>query len=131
MQKGRQKMKTKEMIKELTENPEKEFIRTRDGLVMRTDERGYLRWEEGHNWINLGDYWEEVKKPVDFMTAAKSGKRVRVEFSPIRYFEEFDDYYHFDELMLRLAERFCAVNLTKIIVDGKWYIEDQEGIWRD
>ena len=47
-----------------------------------------------------------------------------MEFSPIRHFEEFDDYDYFDELMLRLAKRFCAVDIANIITDGKWYIED-------
>ena len=68
------KLKTWEMIKELTENPNKEFVRKVDGLHIKTNEDGELIWDNGYQFMRLNHEWEEIKKPVDFMTAIQSEK---------------------------------------------------------
>ena len=91
-------MKTWQMIKELTENPEKEFIsykkksdrdvlkaKSIDGAIRFSNEEN--RWYEVLIGVDLEREWEEVKKPVDFMTAIKSGKYVGVEYSGAKYEE--------------------------------------------
>lgn len=72
-------MKTWEMIKELTENQNKRFKNQYGDVVGKgngqTDKKGFTdgvfyknntpcRYE-----VDLNDVWEEVKEPVDFMTA--------------------------------------------------------------
>ena len=117
--------KTGEMIIKLEENPQKEFIRTRDGLVIRTDEKGYLVWEGGHNWINLGDEWEEVKKPVDFITAVKSGKHVGVEYSAgVEYRGVKYGEMSLPDLFYELQQDYSDKTIRQMILNGKWYIKD-------
>lgn len=116
-------MQTWEMIKELTENPDKKFKRFGDGLVVWGDGLGYLRWESGHDYINIDHEWEEVKEPVDFMTAVSSGKYIKVEHRLISY-EGYDYYRRLDLLMLDLANSFSEGEFAEILENGKWYIED-------
>lgn len=46
-------MKTWQMIKELTENPNKEFTRKSDGLHIKTNEYGELVWDSGYQFLRL------------------------------------------------------------------------------
>jgi len=115
-------MKTWQMIKELTENPHKEFVRELDGLHIKTNKDGELIWDNGYQFIRLGHTWKEVKKAVDFMTALNSRKFVKVEHDLIK--PNYIKYERLDLLMLKLAESFTNADFTEIIEDGKWYIED-------
>lgn len=130
-------MITWKMIKELTENPEKEFVSyelqgSRDVLKTKSI-KGAIRFsnEEG-NWhevligVDLGREWEEVKQPVDFMTAVKSGKRIRIEHDLVNEFgvEDLTHFSSIDCLLYALGEDYNAKEVKDIIVNGKWYIED-------
>ena len=70
-------MKTWEMIKELTENPKKKFRLKGNNVVLEVVD-GEIDLTD-IDWVLLDDEWEEVKEPVDFMTAIKSRKFVKVE----------------------------------------------------
>lgn len=118
-------MKTWEMIKELGENPEKEFKRE-DGLVVSTSIDDTLMWESGYTHLNIHDEWEEVKEPVNFMTAVESGKRIKVEHKLASELS-IDDLITFsslDCLVFTLGDIFNTSQVAEIILNGKWYIED-------
>ena len=123
-------MKTWEMTKELTENPDKEFISyMKKGFrdVLKTQSiKGAIRFsnEEG-NWhevligVDLDREWEEIKKPVDFMTAIQSEKPMSVEFSGTKIKKET-----LANMLYRLQENYSDKTIKQIIVYGNWYIED-------
>ena len=112
-------MKTWEMIKELTENPEKKFKRVGDELEVSLDSDNSLLWKSGHAPFNINHVWKEVKEPVDFMTAFKAwydDKKtiiVETEFKGevimASIFEGCNEYAEFG---------------AGLIAEGKWYIED-------
>ena len=109
-------MKTWEMLKRLSENPEKTFRRISDGLEIRCI-CGRFNWVSGYTFLGTDDEWEEAREPVDFMTAFKAfreGKAISVEdgeLSGARF-----TYYP------RTNERYVAF-LEEDIANGKWYIE--------
>lgn len=115
--------KTWEMIKELTENPHKEFEKVSNGvssgLYARVNEHGKLFWGEDYSFLNLSDTWEEVKEPVDFITAVDSGKAISVEYSGYKY-EKMDLY----ELLHELGLEHDSSLVRLFILYGAWYIED-------
>lgn len=112
-------MKTWQMIKELTENPNKEFVRTIDGLHIKVNKDGELIWDNGYQFMRLNHEWEEIKKPVDFMTAIQSEKPMSVEFSGTKIKKET-----LANILYRLQENYSDKTIKQIIVYGKWYIED-------
>ena len=65
--------KTWEMIKELTEHPEKQFnlIENKANMVGFDKETRQLAWEQGSKFeifnSTLKQDWEEIKKPLTFM----------------------------------------------------------------
>lgn len=111
-------MKTWEMIKKLTENPHKEFVR-RDGLVVRINKYMELTWESGYSHLRIDDEWQEVKKAVDFMTAVKSDKRIW--FPDI---SEEEEYLPLDVFLGEIASNCYAREIVAIVTDGKFYIEN-------
>ena len=124
-------MKTWEMIKELTENPDKEFIsymKKGFGDVLKTQSiKGAIRFSnEEDNWhevligVDLDREWEEIKKPVDFMTALKSRKFVKVEHELATY----TDYERIDLVLVDLADNLYPYGFAEVIENGKWYIQD-------
>ena len=124
------------MIKELTENPKKKF-NTRgveDGSYVTVVD-GYIVWEgEYQSGQSLTvclrgefDEWKEVKEPVDFMTAIKSRKFIRVEHELLGELGgkwELNHFTRLDLLMEELADNFFGTDLAEILENGKWYIED-------
>lgn len=118
-------MKTSEMILELGNNPSKEFRRTRDGLIIKVDEYGHLRWPPGHDYLNLNDKWEEIKKPVSFMEALESERKVRVRHvslnGNLNYLRE--TYNEIDDVLFQISRYLNNAGLRDILLYGTWYIE--------
>lgn len=120
-------MKTWEMIKELTENPEKIF-KNQYGVEIRVlpDNDLFFGGEIGHNFIGITDEWEEVKDPVTFIDALKSGKRVMIKHQDLdgelSYMSEI--YNEIDDVMYNISNYFTAEGVREILLNGKWYIED-------
>lgn len=114
---------TWEMLKELTENPHKEFEKVSNGvssgLYARVNEHGRLFWGEDYNFLNLSDTWEAVKKPVDFITAVDSGKAVSVEYSGYKY-----EKMNLAELLRKLGFEHNSLVVRLFILYGTWYIEE-------
>ena len=109
------------MIKELTENPEKEFISLKGGNRLKltaTNINGslYIKAFDGNaapDGINIGSReWEEVKEPVDFMTAFEA------------YYKYGRDMYcMFDGEKYVFSQKYGPANFREILIaQGKWYI---------
>jgi len=136
-------MKTWEMIKELTENPEKEFICKSKGIF--AEQKAYFYIDEyGEESIKIVNNetgnaikkhhtnreWEEVaevKEPVDFMAAVESSKRVRVEHpyisQPYEKSELSRDYQYLGAILDILSAAWGEDEIRKIILEGDWYIQ--------
>lgn len=127
-------MKTWEMIKELTENPNKKFTydRATKGSYA-TVVHGNVVWQGKDRKgqpvaiaVNKDD-WEEIKNPISFMEAVKSGKLIRLE-GPIKYhienYYDFYKHYHFiDDFLIRLCNDFSPSEVQEILISGEFYIE--------
>ena len=129
-------MKTWEMIKELTEDPSKEFVSkgNKHFHVFMTN-YGYVFYGiDGDGAVKplelnrcLKQEWEEVKKPITFMEAVESGKLIRVE-EPIKYhienyYDFYGDYQFLSDFLWRLANDFSSSEVQEILSSGKFYIE--------
>ena len=81
-------MQTWEMVKELTENPTKEFERVGDRKTFKASPKikgglvitHYVSdLHTSFECITLTDDWELVRTPVNFLAATESGKDIRPE----------------------------------------------------
>lgn len=124
------------MIKELTEDPSKKFRNKTDhDLVVQVHKyAGIIQYEiDGHGLsFELDDRWEEIKEPVDFMTALNSCKKVRIKHELIdrAFVREFAKklgmkYTNMTSVINKLSEVFTTEELSDIIQNGKWYIEEE------
>jgi hypothetical protein len=115
-------MKTWEMIKELTENPEKIFKNQNEEeiRVLPDDE---LYFDDGYKNIHLHDEWKEVKKPVDFMAAVKSGKRFKL-INKDDAEGVLTRYMDLNTFMDTLSSMWSKELSKAILTEGKFYIED-------
>ena len=130
-------MKFWEMIKELTENPEKKF-KSQSGILVKVED-GVLTWQGVSGWktskaiVGLGLFdaeWEEVKEPVSFIEAVKTGKRIK----PCRIIpKHFTGGIH--GIALRLGEfqdlpkaiyslmDYSNKEIEEYITNIKWHVE--------
>ena len=129
-------MKTWEMIKELTENPSKKFMcksGPRKGRTVGFDgrsidwhdeyrtnefEKSYFSIKSTLNWE-----WEEVKEPVDFMAAVKSGKRFKL-INKDDAEGVLTRYMDLNTFMDTLSSMWSKELSKAILTEGKFYIED-------
>lgn len=121
-------MKTLEMVKELMENPGKEFKAECGNIVINRN--GSIYWSGSKilfnlNYTNLAKRWEEIKKPVDFMTALKSDKKIKVEHTMLKDFSVFNKYCNFTDLLENLLNYFTSISVREIILNGEWHIEKE------
>ena len=128
-------MKTWEMIKELTENPDKRFkIKNGKATVGISDSR--LQWLDDEDvevefvfteFILHDTEWEEVKEPVDFIEVLK---RIKDSDGDIRLML-INDLYEveiknktFDKVLYHLSIDYLDTDIADILLNGKWYIEE-------
>ncbi len=119
-------MKTWEMIKEITENPEKKFKEKSFGQVEMF--KGYLVQSSNMDIIVINKdilekEWEEVKEPVDFMAAVKSGKRFKL-INKDDAEGVLTRYMDLNTFMNTLANMWSKELSKAILTEGKFYIED-------
>lgn len=120
-------MKTWEMMKELTESPDKTFKRA-DGLTVHAN-YGKLSWESGFRHLGLNDEWEEAEVSVTFIEAVASGKQIKVKHDylkdvfRIEDLDSFNMYMELNILLEYLVGIFKPRELAEIILNGKWYVE--------
>lgn len=120
-------MKTWEMMKVLTENTEKKFrvVGAKHLISKLSQETNVVEVinisQEGIT-INPGlDWdWEEVKHPVTFMQAIKSGKKILYQ-NP----NDGDEYYcELDEFFAVIGDMYTSYGLADYIKKDEFYIED-------
>lgn len=116
-------MKTWEMIKELTEEPNRKFERA-DGLTVRVNESGELVWKAGYKFLGLNDDWKKALSFMELLEKVKNNKN----FSGIDYrYREIDD--SFEKCNLWFILKSIAetsendYELVDSILNGKWYVE--------
>ena len=103
--------------------------------------------EFGFNDYIAGLKFEVIQKPLSFMEAVKSGRRIKVEHNLIDdiilnkedgYFRSYSshnreaverfrnkEFMSVDLLLLALGYLFNELEIAKIITDGKWHIEEE------
>lgn len=124
-------MKTWEMIKELTENPNKKFRATNKNYPI--DRNTIVSVSDGDivfkntimgavKLISLLTVFEEVKEPVSFMEAIKSldeGKTVYCEVDNRKF-----TYKQPKHILPKFVQKKLGCISIKEILEGKWYIEE-------
>ena len=123
------------MIKELTENPEKKFRRVGEDRELYVGVyNNFVAWEGDYTLETRGEpfeiytdlEWEEVKEPVDFMTAIEALDRGKVIYA-IRtdgYREVFNPAGKQTDWGVAVKQSQGYAVDTETILYGKWYIED-------
>lgn len=122
-------MKTWEMIKEITENPDWKFKRISDGLIIKAEQyflntKYELIWESGHEKIALEDDWEKVKLPVPFIDAIEEYS----EGNSIYCIIDNEKYIYIppktgNKSFISIFESDGTPITTDEILRGKWYVE--------
>lgn len=122
--------KTWEVIKMITENPKLKFKNyLGEEMVYALN---YIRFFRNGENVSLygiaGDEeWTLMQEPVDFMTAVKSGKRIKIEHELINHLDIFTEYNCLDDALNELVSYCNALDTKKVLTEGKFYIEEQEG----
>lgn len=124
-------MKTWEMIKALTENPKLKFTRVSDGRDFKTNatkisDGGIVDYYVseiaggGSECIALKDDWEQIREPVDFMTAVKAfreGRTAKCKTVGI------GTRIYKPDLNNALFDQYKDPITINEIIEGKWFIE--------
>ncbi|MFR4584670.1 hypothetical protein [Clostridium cadaveris] len=122
--------KTWEVIKMLSENPNLKF-RTYCSDVFKS-ENGYIVFEnidciDGFDGNFTGnEEWTLIQEPVDFMTAVKSGKKIKVEHILASHLDITKKYLTLKNLLDTLCYSYPSDAICDILTEGKFYIEEQE-----
>lgn len=127
-------MKINGVFEQLIENPSNIYFTHNEGCVKKLElslsDTGYFRLEifdeetgnlicssvgsGGFNGNIMATFdWQLLRKPVDFMTAINSRKRIM--------FEEWLNFYEIDKAFEILAE--ASHDSARRMVNGKWFIE--------
>lgn len=120
--------KTWEVIKMLSENPNLKF-RTYCSDVFKS-ENGYIVFEnidciDGFDGNFTGnEEWTLIQEPVDFMTAVKSGKKIKVEHLNAEGFEFSNKYETLFVIFEELGKHLDSISIREILTEGKFYIEE-------
>jgi len=117
------------MLEILAKYPEKKFNNKILGQVELYE--GTLVWLSNMEEVIMSNTvlkmeWEEVKEPVDFMTALRSGKKVMIKHhdldGELNYMTE--TYNDINDVMYNISNYFTAEGVREIFLNGEWYIED-------
>lgn len=119
--------KTWEVIKMITENKKLKF-KNYLGEEMRYDCNRIRFFRNGKNerfyGIKGNEEWILVQKPVDFMTAVKSGKKIKVEHQLTKCLSISEDYCNVHNVFDVLGNILNDINIREVIAEGKFYIEE-------
>lgn len=110
-------MKSWEVVKALSENPKRKFICK--GVVAENISGDLVLSKEGVEFgFCVNDEWEEIKEPVDFMTAINSGKRIKPAGSTGNFMtiKSLSGYM--------LGSKYKSEEDRIELINGKWIIEE-------
>ena len=123
-------MKTWEMIKALTENPEKKF----KGKILGQAElyEGILVWSSSMEDVVISNTllkmeWEEVKEPVNFMDVVResNNKSIRFEVEHDLFIDHATDRkFTLSVFLDYISHEYISSDAADILLNGKFYIED-------
>ena len=122
-------MKLWEMIKELMENPNEEFVSVRYGDELTAtivDSFVFFRNADGSlvGCVASDREWTKVKSPVSFMEAVKAQKPIRVEHDIVGIDEKLGEYRELDFFLEYLVGNWYECEVRDVLLNGKFYIED-------
>lgn len=113
-------MKTWEMLKELTENPNKRFCSTKNKSDCVSNNCGKVEWIDGNHfypsWI-LDEEWEEAPQEVTWQEALEAWANGK-DIKSVIYDEEI--FYKHEEGYLE-DQNGDAISFDEL-TEGKWYI---------
>lgn len=124
--------KTWEAYKMLTENPNLKFKDEFGYYLVIEDNAFTLKDELGKDveyvCNTFEDKWTLVQNPVDFMTAVKSGEKIKVEHETMKSFEFKcgKEYTTLFAIFEELGKNLDSISIREILTEGKFYIEEQE-----
>lgn len=131
--------KTWEVIKMLSENPKLKFKKHSPGnsIVLGAQVIGFSSFlklcrtdftdKTLNNNIRLDEEWTLIQEPVDFMTAVRSGKKIKVEHILASHLDITKKYLTLKNLLDTLCYSYPSDAICDILTEGKFYIEEQEG----
>ena len=97
-------------------------------MHIKTNEHGELVWDSGYQFLRLHHDWEEIKKPVDFMTAIQAydnGRTIYVLHGTNgEYKETFTPKINATDWGYAVQQQQGYAVDSGLILSGKWYIED-------
>lgn len=121
--KGVMTMKFWEALKELDENPMKQFsLVGKKSVILKFNEYNQIDLEN-INYIETNDEWERIEIPMGFIDAIRSGGLVRVEHDLISddWKNKTKDYKTLSDLLAILVDNLIDHDLNIVIKYGSWY----------
>lgn len=120
--------KTWEAYKMLTENPNLKF-KDEFGYYLVIEDNAFILKDELGKDVEyvcntFEDKWTLVQNPVDFMTAVKSGKKIKVEHELVKRIGLLEEYKNLGFVFSVLGAEFIAEEIYEILTEGKFYIEE-------
>lgn len=120
--------KTWEAFKMITENNRLKFKCSEYDIILKWKGDVIRFFEEDKNvqryGVMINDKWILIEEPVDFMTAVKSGKKIRVEYDLMSHLKIFGEYLTLVDLLDILSYSYPSSTIREILTEGKFYIED-------
>lgn len=129
--------KTWEIIKMLSENPKLKFKKHSPGnsIVLGAQVIGFSSFlklyrtdftdKTLNNNIKLDEEWTLIQEPVSFMEAVQSGKKMECKHEKLYGDEDLGYKYNSLATVLYLLQsRYTSEEITNIITEGKFYIEE-------
>lgn len=74
--------------------------------------------------VNANQRFIKVEQPVSFMDVVNSNKKCRVEHDFLKDSVWYNDYKEFEDMLYDLGKCYASVDIKKVILEGKWYLED-------
>lgn len=116
-------MKFWEALKELDENPMKQFsLVGKKSVILKFNEYNQIVLEN-IDYIETNDEWERIEIPMGFIDAIRSGGLVRVEHDLISgdWENKTKNYKTLSDLLAILVDNLIDHDLNIVIKYGSWY----------
>ena len=120
--------KTWEVYKMLTENPTLKFKDEFGYCLMVVGKEFVMKYgEEDEDVVynSIDDKWALVQNPVDFMTAVKSGKKIKCKHEKLYGDEDLGYKYNsLASVLYFLQSHYVSEEIVNILTEGKFYIQE-------